>query len=287
MRAGDEQRNILITGASTGIGRACAERFDRLGWRVFAGVRKQDDAAALREASSSRTTPILLDVTLQETVDAAKAQVAEATGDAGLHGLVNNAGIGIGGPVEGLDLDRLRLQFEVNLIGQVRVSQAFLPALRRARGRIVNMSSIAGKVAQPFMAPYCASKHALEAFTDSMRLELAPWGVHVAAVEPGVVRTPIWDKAGRQAQSARASMPPRMVELYGKATERLEEVLEKLPARGIPAERVADAVVHAITAPRPRTRYAVGTDARVGIGLRRLLGDRAFYWTLRKLTGRG
>ena len=277
-------RSIVITGASTGIGRACAERFDRLGWQVFAGVRNDEDAAALRQSSSDRLTAITLDVTRKDTVDAALHRVAGTVGVAGLQALVNNAGIGVGGPVEGLDLEALRLQFEVNLFGQVRVSQAFLPALREGRGRIVNMSSIAGKVAQPFMAPYCASKHALEAFTDAMREELKPWGIHVAAVEPGVIRTPIWDKA--RTQASRDAMSPQIAELYGSATDRLQQILAKLPERGIPADRVADAVEHAITAARPRTRYPVGTDARIGIGLRRLLGDRAFYWTMGKLTGR-
>jgi len=281
------QPSIVITGASTGIGRACAERFDQLGWRVFAGVRKDADATALRQATSERMTPLTLDVTRQETIDAAARQVTEAVGPAGLQGLVNNAGIGVGGPVEGLDLEALRHQFEVNLFGQVRVSQAFLPLLRSGKGRIANMSSIAGKVAQPFMAPYCGSKHALEAFTDSMREELKPWGIHVVAVEPGVIRTPIWDKARSQAGESREAMSPRIQQLYGKATVRLQQVLQKLPEKGIPADRVADAVEHAMTASRPRTRYPVGTDAKIGIRLRRLLGDRSFYWLMGKLTGRG
>ena len=137
------------------------------------------------------------------------------------------------------------------------------------------------------MAPYCGSKHALEAFTDSMREELKPWGIHVAAVEPGVIQTPIWNKARDQAGERRRAMSPRIEELYGSATDRLQQVLEKLPERGIPADRVADAVEHAMTAPKPRTRYPVGRDARIGIRLRRMLGDRAFYWTMGKLTGRG
>jgi NAD(P)-dependent dehydrogenase (short-subunit alcohol dehydrogenase family) len=282
-----DDRSIVITGASTGIGRACTERFHRLGWRVFAGVRKEADAAILREATSDRTTPIMLDVTRQELIDEAARRVSEAVGEAGLQGLVNNAGIGVGGPVEGLELEALRRQFEVNVFGQVRVSQVFLPLLRSGSGRIVNMSSVAGKVAQPFMAPYCGSKHALEAFTDSMREELRPWGIHVAAVEPGVVKTPIWDKARNRAEEAHSSRSPRLEQLYGKATRRLQDILEKLPERGIPADRVADAVEHAMTARRPRMRYPVGTDAKVGIRLRRVLGDRAFYYLMRKLMGRG
>jgi NAD(P)-dependent dehydrogenase (short-subunit alcohol dehydrogenase family) len=279
-----ETKAIVITGASSGIGEACALRFHELGWRVFAGVRRDGDGRSLVERTSPRVTPIELDVTRQETIDAARALVEAAVGEGGLQGLVNNAGIGVGGPVEGLDLGALRHQFEVNLFGQVAVSQAFLPLLRAGRGRIANMSSMAGRVSQPFFAPYCASKHALEAFTDSMREELAPWGIHVAAIEPGVITTPIWGKAEEQAGEGRRNASPQIVELYGKATDRLIRVLDEIPARGIPPARVADAVEHALTAARPRTRYPVGSDARWGIRLRRLLSDRAFYWLLRKVS---
>ncbi len=155
-------------------------------------------------------------------------------GERGLQGLVNNAGIGIGGPIEGLDLDKLRLQFEVNLFGQVAVTQALLPLLRAGGGRIVNMSSMGGKISQPFMAPYCGSKHALEAFTDSLREELAPWDIHVAAVEPGVIATPIWEKAQREAGAARDAAPEHIEALYGAVTARVGKVLAELPKRGIP-----------------------------------------------------
>ncbi|MDH3524327.1 MAG: SDR family oxidoreductase [Acidobacteriota bacterium] len=278
--------SIVITGASTGIGRACALRFHRLGWRVFAGVRRVADGAALVAETSDRLTPVVIDVTRAETIAAAAAQISAAVGERGLAALVNNAGIGVGGPVEGLDLDKLRHQFEVNLFGQVAVTQALLPLLRAARGRIVNMSSMGGKVSQPFMAPYCGSKHALEAFTDSLREELKPWGMHVAAIEPGVISTPIWDKARAEATDARAAAPAHITALYGAAAERVGKVLGELPKRGIPADRVAAAVEHAVTAPRPRTRYPVGTDARIALLLRRLLGDRAFYWLMGRLAGR-
>lgn len=236
--------------------------------------------------TSDRLTPILLDVTDSEAIDAAAEQVAAAVGERGLQGLVNNAGIGIGGPVEGLDLDKLRRQFEVNLFGQVAVTQVLLPLLRAGRGRIVNMSSMGGKISQPFMAPYCGSKHALEAFTDSMREELKPWELHVAAVEPGVIVTPIWEKAQREAADTHAGAPDHISALYGPTTERVRQVLGEIPKRGIPPDRVAEAVVHAVTAARPRTRYPVGPDARVALLLRRLLGDRAFYWLMGRLTGR-
>ena len=279
-----ELDSIAITGASTGIGKACALRFHELGWRVFAGVRRSADGAALVAETSDRLTPVTIDVTRADTIAAAAEQIAAAVGDRGLKALVNNAGIGVGGPVEGLDLDKLRHQFEVNLFGQVAVTQALMPLLRAARGRIVNMSSMGGKVSQPFMAPYCGSKHALEAFTDSLREELKPWGMHVAAIEPGVILTPIWDKARGEASDGRAAAPEHIKALYGAAIERVTKALADIPKRGIPAARVADAVEHAVTAARPRTRYPVGTDARLALLLRRLLGDRAFYWLVGRLT---
>src|SRR2546429_6668900 len=182
---------VLISGASTGIGRACAEHLDGLGFAIFAGVRNQSDADSLRGAGSGRTQPVMLDVTEPESIASALRIVDEAA-TAGLSGLVNNAGISVGGPLEFVEIDEWRRGLEVNFIGQVAVTQAALPALRKARGRIVNMTSIGGRLASPFLGPYNASKYALEAVTDSLRLELRQFGVAVAAIEPGAVATPIW-----------------------------------------------------------------------------------------------
>ncbi|HEY7923524.1 MAG TPA: SDR family oxidoreductase, partial [Vicinamibacteria bacterium] len=174
-------RTALVTGASSGIGAACAARLVRSGWRVLAGVRRKGDAP-------EGTEEVQLDVT-----DAAQIKAA-ADGVEELHALVNNAGIAIAMPLEFVPLDELRHQLEVNVVGQVAVTQAFLPVLRRARGRIVFVGSIAGRSALPFLGPYAASKHALEAIADSLRVELRPWGIHVAIVEPGSIRTPIWTR---------------------------------------------------------------------------------------------
>src|SRR5919112_1052610 len=179
--------NVLITGASTGIGHATAKRMLAYGWEVFAAARKDEDLERLR---GEGFTPIKLDVTDPETIAAAREELDER----GLRGLVNNAGVAVSGPIEFIPLDELRRQLEVNLVGQVAVIQAFLPNIREATGRIVNISSIGGRIALPMVGPYAASKHALEAVSDSLRRELRPWGIHVSLIEPGGVTTPIWEK---------------------------------------------------------------------------------------------
>ena len=185
---------VVITGASTGIGQACALELDRRGFRVFAGIRTRAAAEQLRAAASARLTPLLIDVTQTDTIAAACKIVAETLGDAGLAGLVNNAGIAVPGPLELIPLDDFRRQLEVNVVGQLAVTQAFLPLLRKARGRIVNMSSVSGGLSAPYLGPYSASKFALEAITDALRLELRGVGVSVSAIDQGVNETPIRDK---------------------------------------------------------------------------------------------
>ena len=256
-------RAVVITGASTGIGEACALRIDRLGFRVFAGVRRNEDADALREKASGRLTPVFLDVTVPASIQAAADSVTQAVGSAGLAGLVNNAGIAVAGPLEFLPVDELRRQLEVNVVGQVAVTQAFLPHLRQARGRIVNMGSIGGRLALPFLGPYAASKFALEALTDALRVELRPWGIEVAIVEPAGVATPIWQKSLAAVDNSLRAAPAALTTLYGPAIAAVKQAAANTERNGVPADDVARAVVHALTAPRPKTRYLVGNDARI------------------------
>ncbi len=199
------------------------------------------------------------------SVKAAAETVAHALGDAPLSGLVNNAGIAVASPLEFVPLDALRRQLEVNVTGQVAVTQAFLPSLRSSRGRIVNMGSVSGRFASPFMGPYSASKFALEALSDSLRLELRPWGIHVSILEPGVIATPIWRKSLLAADELATGMPEEAHTLYGRAIQAIRQRVESIG--GVPAERVARVVAHALTARRPRPRYVVGRDARVAVGL--------------------
>ena len=269
-----ERGAVLVTGASTGIGEACAMQLDRRGFRVFAGVRKTEDGDRLRAAASDRLIPISIDVTDAASITQAATEIEAITGDRGLTGLVNNAGTAVAGPLEFIDLDRVRWQFEVNYFGQIAVTQAMLPLLRRGHGRVVNMSSMAGKVAPPFYGPYTSSKHALEAFSDSLRNELAPWGLHVAIIEPGAIDTPIWNKGLDLARETVAALPPAGRDLYATQIESGLESVESAGARGIPVDTVARAVVHALMAKRPKTRYVVGRDARLSILAKRLLPDR-------------
>ena len=246
---------VVITGASSGIGRASAIHMGKRGWRVFAGVRRRVDADSLLQEAPESLTPILLDVTDPASIRAAAHLVAEDVGPAGLSGLVNNAGIAYGGPVETLELKEVRRLFDVNFFGLIAVTQALLPLLRRGRGRIVNMSSISGMVASPFLSPYTSSKWALEALSDAMRVELHPWGIKVSVIQPGAIDTPIWNKGRETADRMMANVPPELREMNSLMLERL---MSGLRPHGLSAEHVAQAVSHALTSKRPRTRYHVG-----------------------------
>lgn len=269
-----ENRAVVITGASTGIGAACALHLDGLGFQVFAGVRKVLDGEALRKRASPRLTPLPLDVTDERSIRNAAALVERRVGEAGLFGLVNNAGVAVAGPLEAVPIPDLRRQLEINVIGQVAVTQAFLPLIRKARGRIVNMGSIAGRATMPLIGPYSASKFALEALTDALRLELKPWGIRVSIIEPGAVATPIWEKSQRDGAALKAAASPAIIELYRDAIAAVEQAVAEAARRAIPPDAVARAVEHALLAPRPKARYLVGTDAKIRALMAKLLPDR-------------
>jgi NAD(P)-dependent dehydrogenase (short-subunit alcohol dehydrogenase family) len=260
---------VLVTGASTGIGEATVLHLGELGFDPVAAVRKDEDAARL-EGQGLRTARI--DVTDADQIAAAR----DALGDEPLAGLVNNAGIAVAAPLEFLPIDRLRQQLEINLIGQAAVTQAFLPALRRARGRIVNVSSIGGRVALPLLSPYNASKFGLEGLSDSLRRELRPQGIDVILIEPGGVKTPIWNKAGQLADEMLAEgMPAEAERIYGRMIEAVRAQTAKIEhERGMEPREVAEAIGAALTASRPRTRYLVGRDAKIRGPMAKILPDR-------------
>ncbi len=264
---------VVITGASTGIGAACAVHLAGRGFRVFAGVRRSADGEAL-QAKSASITPVLLDVTDQCSIDSASREVAGAVGDQGLAGLVNNAGIAVGGPLEVLPLDELRRQLEVNVIGHVAVTQAFLPLLRRGRGRIVNMGSIAGRATMPCLGSYSMSKFALEAMTTALRLELDAWGIEVSIIEPGAIATPIWEKSTKAADQLQAKVGHERLSLYTEHLACVRKVVAEAERRAIPPGAVVRAVEHALTAVRPRTHYLIGADAKFRAVLAACLPDR-------------
>ena len=274
MAAGQGPRAFVVTGASTGIGRATALRLVRGGHEVFAGVRKDADAQSLRAEGLAGVRPVRLDVTDPASIRSAAAEVSAAVTERGLAGLVNNAGITTGGPIEYLDLGELRRVFEVNTIGPVAVTQAFLPLLRAGRGRIVFVTSIGGIFAAPIIGPYAASKHALEAIGDALRVELRPWGIEVAIVEPGAVATEIFAKSRELADEIIAGIGPEARERYEAAARAVVDRFNGFERSALPADRVAERIEHALLSRRPRTRYLVGSDARALAFLSRILPTR-------------
>jgi len=277
--------SVVVTGASTGIGAACALDCAARGMTVFAGVRDPRAGEALARKGGPSLIPITLDVTDEPSIMRSVEAVQLVVGDGGLGGLVNNAGIVIGSPLEVIPLSQLRKQLEVNVIGQIAVTQSFLPLLRRGRGRIVNMGSIAGRGTIPLLGPYSASKFALEALTDALRMELQPWGIQVSIIEPGAIATPIWEKSAKEAEGLEASVSEESKALYGEAVIRIREAIAEAAKRAIPPEEVVRAVHHALTASRPRTRYLVGTDAKLRAWMVKWLPDRVhdrlLVWALK------
>ncbi|MGK5497761.1 SDR family oxidoreductase [Streptomyces sp. URMC 125] len=283
-------RAVLVTGASTGLGRACALRLEDRGFRVFAGVRKEADGKELVEASvHGRLTAVRIDVTDEASVAEAAEHVAgvlEADGaGTGLWGLVNNAGVCVSAPLECVPAERLRWQFDTNVVGQLVVAQAFLPQLRRTRGRIVNVTSGIGTVAVPYLGAYAAAQFAKEAMSDVLRRELRGFGVDVSVIQPGAIMTPIWGKISDVAQEALGKAESEVVELYRARFERFLRNNEQ-QARGsrTTPQDMARAVERALTDARPRTRYRVGADVRRMSVLARVLPDAALDRYLRPIT---
>jgi NAD(P)-dependent dehydrogenase (short-subunit alcohol dehydrogenase family) len=276
---------VIVTGASTGIGRAMVENFANNEVRVFAAVR---DLSTVAE--HPLVTPVRLDVTsAQEALDAAEivaAALATTPTQTRLRGIVNNAGIAVGGPLEFLDLDELRRQLEVNVVGQLAVTQAFLPLLREhGKGRIVFTSSIGGRIAAPFIGPYSASKHALNGMAESLRRELLPWRIGVSLLSPATVATPIWDKAGGSIEQVRESLPPDAIERYGPVIDSMRTLARDARHGGIPASKVAEAAHHAVFARRAKAEYVIGREARIMKTASNLMPYRTFDKAVLKQIG--
>ncbi len=277
-------RSVLVTGASTGIGRATALRLHSRGWRVFGGVRSEADAEALSAVGSELIVPVMLDVTESEQISAAAMQIAASLDGRGLDGLVNNAGIAIPGPLETTPIEEFRRQIEVNLIGQVAVTQAMLSQIRQARGRIILISSIGGRIAFPLTGAYHAAKFGLEAVGDSLRQELRRWNIAVSIVEPGSIATPIWER-GERASEQIGERVRAQEELYGEAIASLRNVVAKLARRGIAPERVAEVIEEALNSRRPRSRYLVGIDAKLQARLKIVVPTPISDWAIARAMG--
>ncbi|GAA1030380.1 MULTISPECIES: SDR family oxidoreductase [Amycolatopsis] len=259
----------VVTGASTGIGAATARELARRGFRVLAGVRRERDADAVR---ADGIEPLILDIAEPDHIAALAARVEQQAGP--LRALVNNAAIQINAPVEALPLSEWRRQFEVNLFGHVAVTQALLPALLRHSGRVINISSVGGRVALPAYGPYAGTKFALEAVSDSLRREVAPLGVRVVVVEPGAVRTQMPDRVIAATNQQASAMSPEQRERYGGLLEAVNTHAAAHLPNGRPAEDAARVIAKAATARKPRTRYTVGRDAALITRLSRIVPDR-------------
>jgi NAD(P)-dependent dehydrogenase (short-subunit alcohol dehydrogenase family) len=270
--------NFFVTGASSGIGRATAVMLARRGATVFAAVRKPRDAEALKNehVGTGAIVPLFVEMTDSATIAAAANEVEHRVGDRGLDGLVNNAGIGLAVPLEYVALDEVRHVFEVNLVGQLAVTQALLPAIRRARGRIVNIGSIGTHLGVPFGGVLNASKSALTSFNDSLRLELMAWGVRVILIEPAAIATPAVKKTLGSPDATVGRLPEEAAARYGATLRAFMERARKREERGSPPEAVAKVIVRALESRSPRTRYLVGKDARPLAYLPRLLPRKLF-----------
>ncbi len=254
-------KSVVITGASTGIGYACSKLLLTRGFRVFGSVRKAADAERLRSELGASFTPLLFDVTDEAAVKAAAGEVRASLNGETLAGLVNNAGIAVAGPVTELPIDQFRLQMEVNVIGPVIATQAFAPllgadpAMTGECGRIVMISSVAGRNGNPLTAPYSASKHAVEGLSESLRRELMLFGIDVILIAPGAVKTPIWDK-GEQ-----VDLSPYQASPFLPSLQRMRSFMLHLGRTGLPAETIAERVFGALTASAPKVRYEIAPDA--------------------------
>jgi NAD(P)-dependent dehydrogenase (short-subunit alcohol dehydrogenase family) len=271
---------VLITGASRGIGRATAIALDRRGLDVIAGVRTPEAGDQLKAEASDRLRTVVIDVTDPDSIAAA----AESVGPR-LDVLVNNAGVAVGGIVEALPIEELRRQLDINVVGQVAVTQALLPALRETHGRVVFISSVSGRVSAPGMTPYTASKFAIEAIADGLRVELRPWSIDVVLVEPGSIDTDIWRGAVDEFDATTAAMSDEHRRLYDGFLTGSRKFIASTAKRASPVEKVVKAIEEAVTVPRPRTRYLVGADARGQILASRLLPDRAFDALVARMVG--
>jgi NAD(P)-dependent dehydrogenase (short-subunit alcohol dehydrogenase family) len=271
--------SVLVTGAARGIGRSIVTHLAANGWDVIAGVRSKDDAADIAAADPQRISPVILDVTNAEQIAALNDSLPER-----LDAVVNNAGIVVGGPIETVSPDELRRQFEVNVIGQVAVTQAVLPPLRKSQGRIVFISSVNGKVAFPLIGAYCASKFALEAAADALRMELKPWNIAVVVVEPAQTDTDIWRTAHNLLEETAGAMTPEQLGLYADHLTGLKKSIPMSQRLAGPPEKVAATVEEALTARRPRARYVVGIAPKLQVALITNLPAAARDSVLRRLS---
>jgi NAD(P)-dependent dehydrogenase (short-subunit alcohol dehydrogenase family) len=272
---------VLLTGASTGIGLAAAEAMAQAGWRVYAGYRKDTDGQTLQKLHAN-IRPIRLDITSDADIQAAVSQLEGELGNRGLDCLFNNAGIAVAAPLEALPIDKFRQQLEVNVTAQLAVTQAFIPLIRQAKGRIMITGSISGRLAMPMTGAYSCSKFAIEAMADALRRELFPWGIHVVLLEPGQIRTPIWEKSLGAALELKEKFDPQKIAMYQDAIDQGEQMAKTAAKSAAPVSVATRVILKALYAPKPRARYTIGRDAFIAVRIARWLPDSAKDWLIRR-----
>jgi NAD(P)-dependent dehydrogenase (short-subunit alcohol dehydrogenase family) len=276
-------KHILVTGVSSGIGCGIVENLAKHGFNVFGSVRREEDGVRVKEMLGENFTPLLFDVTDRSAVLSAADQVKEQLGENGLMGLINNAGVAVAGPLTDISVEKVRHQLEINILGMLNVIQIFLPLLGMQQdpifppGRIINISSISGSIALPFMGPYAISKHAVEALSDSLRRELMAFGIDVIVIKPGPVKTPIFEKSSDLSEYHNSACWPMLM--------RFVSHVKKNADKALPVSKVSDVVYTALTADRPKTRYVVTADWFKRWFLQRYLPDRWFDTLLDRQIG--
>lgn len=279
------QKTVVITGASSGIGHCCVQQMSRAGWRVFATVRKEADRQRLRSEFSNNVIPVLMDVENESSITAAAREIEGQLSGQGLDGLVNVAGIGMVRPLEYASLRDIRQIFEVNFFGQVATMQAFSRCLRKRRGRIVNITTVGVNLALPFGGLLNASKSAFAKWSDTLRLEMHPFGVRVCAVEPGAISTPAVDKTLGNLEEVIRNLPSDAQSQYGEMIRNFARRGYAMEKGGSSPDVVAVAVHHALTSKRPRIRYRVGKHAKLLATLPKILPESVMDALLRRMAG--
>ena len=250
-------QSVFISGASSGIGLATAQLLDKQGWRVFAAALPTDDFSPLVNSTSDRLITLPLDITNADEISKAVEEISALVGNDGLQAIINNAGIQIVGALETLSVDALRQQFEVNVFGHFQVIQAMLPLLRQSKGRIINISSLMGKVAMPILGAYSMSKHALEGMSDVLRLELAPFGIDVVVIEFGAINTPMTNSMKMLLNNQCNNLTSEEQANYQGLYDGMAETLEAQAKSATSPEKVADVILDALTREKPKPRYAI------------------------------
>ncbi len=278
----ENKKHVLITGASSGIGKSTCTMLAKEGFIVYGGIRKDSDA---EELIRENVIPVHLDVNIQSSIDNALVSISKKCGENGVYAIINNAGIAIAGPLEFLSIEKFRYQMETNVIGQLKVIQAFLPLIRKSGGRIVNISSIAGFTAFPFKGAYCASKHAIEAISDSLRRELSPWKIPVIVIEPGIIKTNIWERSLNILEESIEEMPAAAKRYYSPFYQPLiEKTLKKVGQKAISPEHVSKIILQSLTEKKPKTRYLAGRDAKL-LNLLKFLPNKVLDFCICQKTG--